>query len=367
MRIAYAGYLAAYTVDGVNDKVTAQIAEWTAMGHEVELFCLAPLPPDGTREPYVPGVIFPFRGARGRTKATVALARAIRLRSPDVVYLRYDLFLPPLAPCLWPLPIVIEINTDDRRETRLDGWAGWLYNEVTRGITFRASAGLICVTHELARARSVARFGKPTVVIGNAGRPATTAEVPARADHRLAGVMLVGYMAEWAGVDKLHVLAEAFPDVDVHVVGEVGEQPQPAFANLHFHGRLEREEYQRILALCDFGIGPLALYRKGMDEASPLKVREYLSHGLPVLLAHDDTDFPGPLPWYLLQITNDEGNVASAREEISAWIGSVAGRRVPRDEVTARIGIGAKEERRMLFLERVVQSAGRRRLRVRRR
>jgi hypothetical protein len=355
MKIAYAGYVAAYDIDGVNDKIAAQIATWSAMGHDVEFLCLSPPPPAGGREPRLHGAIFPFRGVRARARATIALARAIRRASPDVVYLRYDVFLPPLARCLRPLPVVLEINTDDRRETRLDGWGGWLYNELTRGIMFRAAAGLVCVTQELARSPGVVRYRKPLTVIANAGDAGSIATLPATARRRLAAVMLVGYMAPWAGVDKARTLAKALPDIDVHVVGDVGSQIEPTPANLHLHGLLARSQYRSILEHSDIGIGPLALHRKGMHEASPLKVREYLSHGLPVLLAHDDTDFPGPTPWYLLQIPNDEGNVAAAVADIDTWLRSVAGRRVPRDEVVQRIGLEAKEHARMAFLESVVK------------
>ena len=38
------------------------------------------------------------------------------------------------------------------------------------------------------------------------------------------------------------------------------------------------------------GVGTLALQRKGIFEASPLKVREYLSYGLPVLYNYFDSD-----------------------------------------------------------------------------
>ena len=147
MKIAYAGYVAAYTTDGVNDKIRAQIAAWTDMGHEVALYCLSPPPSAGDDAPRVDGSVFTFTSLPERFKATRALARAIRSTRPDLVYVRYDLFLPPLPVLLSPLPVVLEINTDDRKETRIDGRLAWLYNELTRGASFRAASGLVCVTN----------------------------------------------------------------------------------------------------------------------------------------------------------------------------------------------------------------------------
>jgi len=357
VKIAYAGYLAAYATDGVNDKIRAQISAWKGMGHDVDLYCLSPPPAPGDDAPRVDGSIFTFTSLRERLKATRSLAREIRRRRPDLVYVRYDLFLPPLPLLLSPLPVVLEINTDDRKETRIDGYLGWLYNELTRGASFRAAKGLVCVTSELAGLRSVARFGKPTTVIGNAGDPAAAEPVaaPARRDGTNA-VMLVGYMAPWAGVDKLRALCRAFPRLEVHVAGDVGDEDgaEAALPNLHFHGRLERDRYSQILAASDFGIGPLGLHRKGMSEATPLKVRDYLMHGLPVLIAHDDTDFSGPLPWYVLQLPNTERTVEDSLATIETWMAAVAGRRVPRAEVVERIGIEAKEQARIAFFEEIV-------------
>ena len=120
---------------------------------------------------------------------------------------------------------MLEINTDDRKETRIDGRLAWLYNELTRGASFRAAQGLVCVTNELARSRSVARFGRSAIVIGNAGDPGAMEPLAAPAPgERGSALMLVGYMAPWAGVDKLRPLCRAFPRLDVHVVGDVGDE-----------------------------------------------------------------------------------------------------------------------------------------------
>jgi hypothetical protein len=359
MKIVYVCYVAAYAVDGVNKKITTQVGTWAELGHEVTLLCLSPGDAEDGAKPVagVPGLVFPFRGAAGRIKATIALVRAARRLKPDLVYMRYDLFLPPLGPCLRPLPLVLEINTDDRREARLDGRLNGIYNELTRGLTLRSAAGLVSVTNELARSRGLARYRKPTVVIANGGDPDAITPLGAGArNDRLSAVILVGYIAPWIGAHKLETLARAVPDLDVHVVGDVGETFAGAALppNLILHGLLPRDAYREILSRADFGIGPLALHRLGLTESSSLKVREYLLHGLPVLLANDDTDFLGETPWYLLQIPNTEDNIATSAGEIERWARSIDGRRVPRDAVVDRIGMRAKERARLTFMQAVL-------------
>jgi hypothetical protein len=358
VRIAYACCVAAYATDGVNDKISTQVAYWRRAGHDVQLLCLSPRAARAGVEPTVPGTVFAFRGVGERARATVALAAAARRFVPNVVYLRYDLFLPPLPPLLWPLPVVVEINTDNRREARLEGRAGWAYNELSREVTLRATAGLVCVTHELARSADLTRYAKPTAVIGNGADPALTIALPPATGDRAAAVMLIGYPAAWAGVDKVITLARALPELDVHLVGPPAGVPDgPLPANVVVHGPLRREQYREVLAAADFGIGPLALHRKGMSEASPLKVREYLLHGLPVLTAHKDTDFLGEEPWFLWRLPNREDNVATGVPAVKAWAASIAGRRVARDDVVGRLGVEGKEAARLAFLSDLARTA----------
>jgi Glycosyltransferase Family 4 len=367
LRIAYICYASAFVRQGVNDKVATQVAWWTRAGHDARLLCLSRAPGTGAAGPMLPGTIFTFRTAGERVRATLALARAARRLAPDVVYLRYGRFVPPLPPFLWPLPVAVEINTDDRLEVALYGRAGWLYNELNREATLRAAAGLVCVTHELARSRTFSRYGKPTVVIANGVDPGNISAVPPANNAGAEAVMLVGAipLASWAGADKVVALAREMPDLTVHLVGADSAQalgPFPGDAgrlppNIRLHGTLPRSGYRRLLARADFGIGPLALHRKGLSEASPLKTREYLLHGLPVLTAHHDTDFLGEEPWFLLRLPNREDNVATSLPAIRAWAASIRGRRVPRDAVVARLGSEGKESARLAFLARLAHRA----------
>ena len=110
-----------------------------------------------------------------------------------------------------------------------------------------------------------------------------------------------------------------------------------------------------MLARCVIAFGTLALHRKQMNEACPLKVREYLAFGLPVVIGYGDTDLTGIEPWWLLRVPNAEDNVRQNAERIRSFIADVRGRRVPRDEVADRIGAAAKEQRRLEFMERLAR------------
>ena len=108
-----------------------------------------------------------------------------------------------------------------------------------------------------------------------------------------------------------------------------------------------------MLARADVAIGTLALHRKGMSEACALKTRQYLAYGLPVVLGHEDTDFSGADPWFLLRLPNTEANVRDHVEQIRAFVDGVKGRRVQRSEIEGRLSAEVKEAQRIEFLRRL--------------
>jgi hypothetical protein len=274
-------------------------------------------------------------------------------------------------PVLWPTPVVVEINSDDRRETALYGRRIWLYNEVHRLATLPIAAGFVCVTHELARTLGRLGRGRPTAVIANG---IETLALP-DCDAAMAGsangsgdraVMLIGSspVPSWNGVDRVLGLAEAMPEMEFDLVGpllsaDLGHRPP----NVHLHGMLPLAGYAPLLARANFALGPLALYRKGMSEACPLKVREYLLHGLPVLTSHEDTDFIGQDPWFIRRLTNADGDVRAEVPAIRGWLDDVGGRRVPREAVLPRLGTDAKERERLAFFRHVLERSPRRGMR----
>ena len=85
------------------------------------------------------------------------------------------------------------------------------------------------------------------------------------------------------------------------------------------------------------------MHRAGLDEASPLKVREYLAHGLPVVLAFDDTDFHGRHSVVRPAAAEHGGQRARRRRRVCAFVEAGRGRRVARDEIAERVGRRAKE------------------------
>jgi hypothetical protein len=95
------------------------------------------------------------------------------------------------------------------------------------------------------------------------------------------------------------------------------------------------------------GLGPLALERKGLHESSPLKVMDYLAHGLPVVLG-GPVELPGPVSEYVTQIDGPPSAASLIAAIERLWI-ATRSRRVPRSQV-AGIDATVRERVRLEFM-----------------
>jgi len=352
MKISYACYWNMSAGDGVADKIRTQLGRWREAGHDAELFFLTPRgaaeDAESTGQFEHP---FPFSTVVDRVRATWRLAAAVRRRRADLVYLRYDLFAPPLLRAFGDSALVVELNSNVGAELAARSHNAARYERLQRRVLLRRLDGAVAVTHELAQELRRARPDLPIAVISN-GIELGPERPPTRGAPSPPRLVYVGEGVYWQGIDKIHELARAFPAWEFDLVGVASDGAPP---NVTSHGFLAHEAYTPILARADIGLGTLALHRKHMDEACPLKVRRYLEFGLPVVLGYTDTDLSGrePPPWWNLQLPNDETNVRDNLAEIAAFVDSAAGRRVERSEVEPLVSAAAKETARLEFFRRV--------------
>ena len=119
-------------------------------------------------------------------------------------------------------------------------------------------------------------------------------------------LIAVGTVAFWHGWDRIIKAIKIIESennreftVNFTIVGEGPEiKNLKSIVNLlgldqrvKFTGMLQGYNLDREYEQAHLGIGSLGWYRIGVNEASPLKVREYLSVGLPVIYAAEDPDF----------------------------------------------------------------------------
>lgn len=363
MRIAYVSLHWPRTRDsGVGKKIRSQLAAWNVRGHEARLFMHTSL--HEPRSELIEAEYF-FYQTSGKVKremnriaAAQQMIEAIRRFHPDLIYLRYSIYVYPAHRLMDIAPVVEEINTNDL--TQHEGLGGMysFYNRFTRGIFLQRVHGLVTVSRELSVSPAFAPYCKPTRVIANGCKlddfPQCTA--PSNQLPRLVFIGNPGYV--WHGVDKLIDLACLFSDIHIDIIGYdklPGIERLPD--NITLHGYLATHEYQQVLADADVAISSLALHRVQLEEASPLKSRECLAFGLPLVLAYVDTDLDHANCDFLLKIPNKEDNIQTHAQSIRDFAYRMRGRRADREFLKKYIDADQKEAMRLLFFEELLQKS----------
>ena len=359
MKIGYIpGYLKLDTPSGVLNKINGQTRLWRAMGHEVALFCISPSE-EITAEVDAPATLFRKRGGLGRFFDLAPVSAALEAYRPDILYHRLLPYYPGCVSLMRRFPSVIEMNSKDVEEyTRQHAGLKLRYHLLTRKRYISAASGYVAVTHELAD--YYAEFGKPTLVSANGIDLADFGPPPPSRPGDAPRLVFIGSPGQfWHGIDEILRFAEMEPGWNFDIIGcEPDQLPAAAPGNVRCHGYVGRDAYDAVLRRADIAIGTLALHRKEMEEASPLKVREYLAYGLPTIIGYRDTDFPDDVP-YLLKIPNAEGALCDHRDRVVSFVHEWRGRRVDRRDII-HIGTEAKEKTRLEFLEQVLAgTAGR--------
>jgi hypothetical protein len=358
MKIAYILYWLAGPDSGAFKKILNQVRFWINAGNDVTVVLAGP---DEKREAYARAVesagakleYLPIRGRVGRWFRWAGLKKVLKSNKFSAIYHRYDLATPGLASAMEPSRWIVEMNTNDLAEYGLHPGFRSFYNRISRGRLFSRAGGSVFPTRELAADRDFSAFNAVREVIPNGGDFTSISQAP---PPPVTGPIEVFFMGTdghaWHGVNKLPALAAAQPDWIINVVGVSNKVfPNGVPPNIKLHGWLARKDYEPLIAASTAGIGSLAMHRIPLKEACPLKVREYLAFGLPVILGYIDTDIPADAP-YALHLPNTEDNVATHVAEIRKFVEGWRGRRVSRDFLK-HMEWPVKEEARLRFIHRV--------------
>jgi glycosyltransferase involved in cell wall biosynthesis len=318
--------------------ILEQAATWARLRPDVEfgLFvrCEAGTEDAWRDEPTVVAARSSSWGMPGRFVAREALSVQVARWRPDVIYLRHSTVSPSVVALAAAFPTILGGDLDDLDELRLQSPLRYRYMRLTRGWLLRYVRRIVVVTHEIARHPSIVASNLPVSVLPNSIDLDAYPELPAPTNEHPRLVFIGAPGLPWAGVDKIVRLARRFPTWHFDIIGTRPDEVRGAPQNIEAHGEMERDSYLPLMSAADVAIGPLALHRKNLHEASALKVAEYLAYGLPVILGCPEAAFPNGAP-FLLQLPNTEDNVSVSERVIADFVAAWKGRRVARGKIGA--------------------------------
>lgn len=224
------------------------------------------------------------------------LAAAVRQHQPDVLYERYNLFLPA---GIWlarkyKLPMLLEINAPILEErAKYDGLSLRRLARWSQAYAWKKADLVLPVTQVLGD--MVQAYGVPAeriVVIPNGingdrfdGNTDVTAAKRALGLEGQLVLGFTGFVREWHGLDKVIDLIANDPPDALRTLLVVGDGPARAAleeqaarlgiaTRVHFTGIVERDDVARYVSAFDIALQPAVV-----DYASPLKLFEYLALG----------------------------------------------------------------------------------------
>lgn len=225
--------------------------------------------------------------------------------------------------------LITEHHTKEFNEMLL--YRGWLLKWVL-ALVERLSAprflhrvaGIIGVTDEIRRYELQISGPKPSVVIGNGICVSETVFTGFRPfdGKTLHLVFVASDFTPWLALNRLldGMNAHQRPvKIVLHLIGRLDPETQQRLkewralnSEVKLHGSLHGDSLNEVMASATMGICSLGLYNSQLNEACPLKSREYVSRGLPLVMAHQDPDIHATSP-FVLMVPNDPSPVNCSR------------------------------------------------------
>lgn len=331
---------------GVGQKIQSQISEWEKRGHVIKHYLLKPT--------YFE---YPYKNYVSSYKCSLAsatlffnqfdLKKSLQKFQPHAIYARELPYFIGQNSLLGKFPYFIEVNSNTIEEYKPYFFKYHFYR--LTGLTLlNNSRGIICVSDEIADTLHCSPK-VPRITISN-GYYFHQSTKPPSQDHVKIRFIFVGSPNQrWHGIDQIEMLADELPESEFNIVmrGYISSR-----SNVIAHGDIYGKDLQNLYSSMDIGISTLALHRKGMDEASSLKTREYIGHGLPLLLGYKDTDLNNfGKKDGVLRIPNKDGAVLTHIGKIKRFAAAWKGKRLNIKKFIPVLSASKKEEIRLSFIE----------------
>ena len=338
---------------GVAKKIEDQIAAWTAKKLEILLFVVTDTVGAEVWKKIdaKSKILVEKKGILRYFSRTLFLYLAKR-ETQEILYIRETFPIPYLRMKKGPRWI-LEVQTIQQNELKLRSiFRLKLYRFLQKSWNSKFE-GVVFVSNELSQLLKNSYKKSQSIVISNGINLTRYSEKPLIRNENGLQFLFIGSLdQEWQGTDQLIELAAVMPNVKFNLIGPTISNLK-APENVVFHGLLNTEQYSAIASKCRLAFGTLNQQVTGMNEASPLKVREYLALGLPVVIRYIDTDFQAD-HHFILKIPIDSRRLVEYKKEIIEFSSRWADKRVSESEIAPFISVNGKEHDRLAFFDRIL-------------
>lgn len=340
--------------NGVIQKIKQQAKEWSKSGHVVYFVALT------TMRIYDKEYNILYQGESLELKLkrvgtafnllfnSFASHKLFEQINFDIIYMRYRLYMPFINKVLKKEKVIMEINSDDLLEYKLHSKLTHLYNKLSRNLLLKNIDGFVSVSNELKIKFDY--LNKPITVIAN-GIDTEQYTVHFTNNNVPVFVFIGTPNQPWHGLDKIIKMAKYFEQYNFYIIGTDGKDSQ----NIRYFGYLSQKDATKIINQCDIGIGTLSLYKNGLQEASPLKTRQYLACGLPLIYAYEDTDITTDVS-FALKLENREDNIDydKIKKFVNKVYKNIEVKNKARKFAEDVLDYKKKEQKRLKFFQRVL-------------
>jgi len=372
MRIAYVARFDSGRENGVSKKIADQIRIWEKEGHDVAIFATEGI--DGE-------ILFRKSLRRISKKRQIAENKCslvldqIQDFRPNIVYYRFEPLTRLYIELSKRFKIVLEVNSADDSEYRalaVKSFKKWIClsispwrmkkaanelgryfsNHRERKIIFDRADGIVFPTIELSR-RKNNKTNKPIIIIPNGIDIERIKKIERSNEERLHLFFMGNPKASlWHGTELMQQLAKALgKQFFIDIVGSSGNVSE----GIMYHGYNDSANYCGLVKKSAVAISTLSLYKNNMFEACPLKTREYLAMGLPVIVGYKDTAWGNNPPDFVFRVPNNASWIHDKKtiDELKKFIIANKNRVVKTGEIKDLIGSEMIELRRLRFIESI--------------
>ena len=278
---------------GVVIKVRNQVTSWEKQGIEVKVVLVT----SAKSEDYnfdVPTYVFKSESKISRYFARRNAFRYLRHEHQDwVIYRRYALMIPIEVLSMKKLQTIIELNTNNRVFYKERGKLQFLWFSFQNLLVAKLAVGACAVTSEIKELNSN-NFKKVSTFTNAINLDQYKSIRRNISSQKL--IFLAGDNFSWNGIPILQSIVNALPNFEIDVYGISSENSEKD--RIHFFDYISKEDLELRMPEYLAGVATLELDKIGLNEAAPLKTREYLLRGLPVIGRFTDSGLANDFPFF---------------------------------------------------------------------